>query len=101
MFKGGNSIPHFIIVKIGFDKSDLDVGFAGVQFALFNNVGVFDDGDVFLAIFVTIEMLESLRNFRQLGQDLFFVDVFFAIEVAKKPLTIETHAKVGSENSLA
>ena len=71
MFKGGNPIPHFIIVKIGFDKSDLDVGFARVQFALFNNVGVFDDGDVFLAIFVTIEMLESLRNFRQLGQDLF------------------------------
>ena len=50
LLKGSYTIPHFVVIKIGLNKGDLNVCFAGVQLVLFNNVRVSDDDNIFLEI---------------------------------------------------
>ena len=67
LLKCRDSIPHFIVIKVRLDKGDLNIGFVRVQFVLFHNVGIFDDDHIFLSMFVTIELLEPVRDFRKFG----------------------------------
>ena len=57
LFECCNAISHFIVIKIRFNISDLDIGFQWVKLALFDNFGVVNNDQVLLAILVAIELL--------------------------------------------